>query len=125
VPTAYLSPSQLKELTDVSVNPGSGQNGYPLTWNNTTSKWEAAQPGKAVVFPASTSAGGSIQLKAGTDPSAPSLGELWFTGSVLKIKVNGEVKTIAFVGDILPAVDKTSLNFDLSTGFSTLTTRYF
>ncbi len=41
MPTAYLSPSQLKELTDVSVNPGSGQNGYPLVWNNTTSKWEA------------------------------------------------------------------------------------
>jgi hypothetical protein len=42
VPTAYLSPSQLKELTDVSVNPGSGQNGYPLVWNNTTGKWEAS-----------------------------------------------------------------------------------
>ena len=42
MPTAYLSPSQLKELTDVSVNPGSGQNGYPLVWNNTTSKWEAS-----------------------------------------------------------------------------------
>jgi hypothetical protein len=24
------------------VNPGSGQNGYPLVWNNTTSKWEAS-----------------------------------------------------------------------------------
>jgi hypothetical protein len=42
VPTAYLSPSQLKELTDVSVNPGSGQDGYPLVWNNTTNKWEAS-----------------------------------------------------------------------------------
>ena len=42
MPTAYLSPSQLKELTDVSVNPGSGQNGYPLVWNNTTGKWEAS-----------------------------------------------------------------------------------
>jgi len=41
VPTAYLSPSQLKELTDVSVNPGAPQDGYPLVWNNTTSKWEA------------------------------------------------------------------------------------
>jgi len=42
VPTAYLSPSQLKELTDVSVNPGVGQDGYPLVWNNTTGKWEAS-----------------------------------------------------------------------------------
>ena len=42
MPTAYLSPSQLQDLTDVSVNPGSGQNGYPLVWNNTTGKWEAS-----------------------------------------------------------------------------------
>ncbi len=39
MPTAYLSPSQLKELTDVSVNPGVGQNGYPLIWNNSLGKW--------------------------------------------------------------------------------------
>ena len=42
MPTAYLSPSRLQELTDVSVNPGSGQNGYPLVWNNTAGKWEAS-----------------------------------------------------------------------------------
>ena len=42
MPTAYLSPSQLKELTDVSVAPGAGQNGYPLTWNNTTGRWVAS-----------------------------------------------------------------------------------
>ncbi len=41
MPTAYLSPSQLKELTDVSVNPGAPQDGYPLIWNNATAKWEA------------------------------------------------------------------------------------
>ena len=39
MPTAYLSPSQLKELTDVSVNPGVGQDGYPLIWNNSLGKW--------------------------------------------------------------------------------------
>jgi hypothetical protein len=42
MPTAYLSPFQLKELTDVSVNPGSGQNNYSLTWNNANSRWEAS-----------------------------------------------------------------------------------
>ena len=42
MPTAYLSPSQLKELTDVSVNPGSGENNYPLTWNNTNGRWQAS-----------------------------------------------------------------------------------
>lgn len=41
MPTAYLSPSQLKELTDVSVSPALSQNGYPLTWNNTLGKWVA------------------------------------------------------------------------------------
>ncbi len=39
MPTAYLSPSQLKELTDVSVNPEVGQNGYPLIWNSSLGKW--------------------------------------------------------------------------------------
>jgi hypothetical protein len=39
MPTAYLSPSQLKELTDVSVNPGSGQDGYSLIWNQSIGKW--------------------------------------------------------------------------------------
>ena len=43
MPTAYLSPSQLKELTDVSVNPGSGQNGYPLVWNQAAGRWQAQQ----------------------------------------------------------------------------------
>jgi len=42
MPTAYLSPSRLRDLTDVSVNPGSAQNNYPLTWNNTSGKWQAS-----------------------------------------------------------------------------------
>ncbi len=42
MPTAYLSPSQLQGLTDVSVNPGSGENGYPLVWNNISARWEAS-----------------------------------------------------------------------------------
>jgi hypothetical protein len=39
VPTAYLSPSQLRDLTDVSVNPGAPQDGYPLVWDNDLGKW--------------------------------------------------------------------------------------
>jgi hypothetical protein len=36
MPTAYLSPSLLRELTDVSVsNPGAGEAGRLLTWNGT------------------------------------------------------------------------------------------
>jgi len=39
VSTAYLFPSTLQGLADVSVSPGVGQDGYPLIWNNTASKW--------------------------------------------------------------------------------------
>lgn len=41
--TLYLVPGALQALSDVSVNPGSAQNGYPLTWNNTAGKWQAEQ----------------------------------------------------------------------------------
>lgn len=37
--TAYLFPSTLQGLADVSVSPGVGQNGYPLVWNNSLGKW--------------------------------------------------------------------------------------
>lgn len=40
--TAFLSPTLLSGLSDVSVSPGAGQNGYPLTWNNTSGKWVAS-----------------------------------------------------------------------------------
>lgn len=42
MPTAYLSPGLLKELTDVSVTLGAGNTGYPLIWNNTSGKFELA-----------------------------------------------------------------------------------
>jgi len=40
--TAFLPPTLLSGLSDVSVSPGSAQNGYPLTWNNTLGKWVAS-----------------------------------------------------------------------------------
>lgn len=39
--TAYIAPSLLSGLADVAVSPGSGQNGYPLTWDNSLGKWVA------------------------------------------------------------------------------------
>jgi hypothetical protein len=39
--TLYLVPGALQALSDVSVNPGASQDGYPLVWDNNTSKWEA------------------------------------------------------------------------------------
>ena len=47
MPTAYLSASLLKELTDVSVTPGAGNTGYPLIWNNATGWFELAVLGVA------------------------------------------------------------------------------
>lgn len=41
--TLYLVPGALQALSDVSVNPGLPQDGYPLIWNNTTGKWQAEQ----------------------------------------------------------------------------------
>ena len=43
MPTAYLSASLLRELTDVSVTPGAGNTGYPLIWNNTSGKFELGE----------------------------------------------------------------------------------
>lgn len=37
--TAYLFPSTLQGLADVSISPGASQNGYPLVWNNSLGKW--------------------------------------------------------------------------------------
>jgi hypothetical protein len=42
MPTAYLPPSRLRELVDVSsAVPESAQDGNPLVWNNAIAKWEA------------------------------------------------------------------------------------
>jgi hypothetical protein len=60
VPTAYLSPSQLKELTDVSVNPGAPQDGYPLIWNQAAGRWQAGN----------NIAGVTIRAGAGADSQA-------------------------------------------------------
>ena len=44
MPTAYLSPSQLQDLTNVSSTaPGSGDNGKALVWNQAAGKWQAEQ----------------------------------------------------------------------------------
>jgi hypothetical protein len=44
VPTAYLSPSQLQDLTNVSSTaPVSGDNGKALVWNQAAGRWQAEQ----------------------------------------------------------------------------------
>ena len=44
MPTAYLSPSQLQDLTNVSsAAPGSGDNGKALVWNQAAGRWQAEQ----------------------------------------------------------------------------------
>lgn len=44
MPTAYLPPTLLSGLSDVSVSPGTAIAGYPLWWNNTLSKWVGGLP---------------------------------------------------------------------------------
>lgn len=39
--TLYLVPGALQALSDVSVNPGSAQDGSPLVWNDASSFWQA------------------------------------------------------------------------------------
>jgi hypothetical protein len=53
--TLYLVPGALQALSDVSVNPGAPQDGYPLIWNNATAKWEAGSVPRVngLRFPAS------------------------------------------------------------------------
>ncbi len=44
MPTAYLSPSQLQDLTNVSSTaPSSGDNGKALVWNQAAGRWQAEQ----------------------------------------------------------------------------------
>jgi hypothetical protein len=44
VPTAFLSPSQLQDLTNVSSTaPVSGDNGKALVWNQAAGRWQAEQ----------------------------------------------------------------------------------
>lgn len=44
MPTAYLSPAQLQDLTNVSSTaPGSGDNGKALVWNQADGQWQAQQ----------------------------------------------------------------------------------
>ena len=47
----------LQDLTNVSDTvPGSGQNNYPLTWNNTSARWEASNNIAGVTVRAGTGA---------------------------------------------------------------------
>jgi len=117
VSTAYLFPSTLQGLSDVSVSPGVGQNGYPLVWNNSLGKWQV--PGTDTI-PLTL---GTAVFQTNPTPLPLTNGTLFFDGDRLKIRVGGITKTIAYLGDEI--ADQTNLNFDLSTGFSTLTTRYF
>ncbi len=101
MPTAYLSPSQLKELTDVSVNPEVGQSGYPLVWNNSLGKWVisllpysslsgapalgtmAAQNASAVAITGGSASGLSSLAVSGTTAStSTTTGALTVTGGV-------------------------------------------
>ena len=91
MPTAYLSPSQLKELTDVSVNPGSGQDGYSLIWNQSIGKWVSAS--LTPIWPATPTGSQVIrQLRQWRSPFRSSA-----TRSALGATLTGSVKWIGGV----------------------------
>lgn len=65
--TAFLAPTLLSGLSDVSVSPGVGQDGYPLTWDNTLEKWVAS------LLPIASLTGGPLPVSlGGTNGSTPS-----------------------------------------------------
>jgi hypothetical protein len=88
-----------------------------LVWNNSLGKWQFSGPS---TIPLTLN---SAVFQTNPIPSPLTNGLLFFDGDRLKIRVGGITKTIAYLGDEI--ADQTNLNFDLSTGFSTLTTRYF
>ena len=114
MPTAYLSPSQLKELTDVSVNPGSSQNGYPLVWNNTSGKWVASllpyasiSNSPIVSYPAKN--GLSIGSTAGSQSGATAQNFIAIGQAAAQSNTSGN--TWVAIGDFAAASDTNSSNF--------------
>lgn len=104
MPVAYLSPSLLRELTDVSVSPGAGIDGYSLTWNNTLGKWVA---GATTATPAGVT--GSFQIN--NNGALGSVSGLTYSGSTFTIPTNTNFR---------PATNS-AINFQNTAGTSLLT----
>lgn len=72
--TAFLAPTLLSGLSDVSVSPSAGINRYPLTWNNSLGKWVAS------LLPISSLTEGPLPLTLGGTNSAT--GSIAATGAL-------------------------------------------
>ena len=96
---SYVFPSTLQALSDVSVNPNSGQNGYSLVWDNGLQKWKAAL---TTVIPAGES--GSIQINNGSA-----------LGSVTGFSYSGTTFTIPTGTNFRPSANST-IAFQNTTG---------
>jgi hypothetical protein len=78
VPTAYLSPSQLQDLTNVSSTaPSSGDNGKALVWNNTAGKWQAEQ-----VAYSNLSGAPALPIPVGSGGTGTQTGSITGTGAL-------------------------------------------
>lgn len=88
--TAYIAPSMLSGLTDVSVSPGQGINGYPLTWNNTLGRWVASllQISNLTGGPLPLSQGGTNATTASDARSSLGLGTI-ATQSASSVAIGG------------------------------------
>jgi len=78
MPTAYLSPSQLQDLTNVSSTaPGSGDNGKALVWNQAAGRWQAEQ-----VAYSSLSGAPALPIPVGSGGTGTQTGSITGTGAL-------------------------------------------
>jgi hypothetical protein len=78
VPTAYLSPSQLQDLTNVSSTaPSSGDNGKALVWNQAAGRWQAEQ-----VAYSNLSGAPALPIPVGTGGTGTQTGSITGTGAL-------------------------------------------
>jgi len=118
VPTAYLSPSQLQDLTNVSSTaPGSGDNGKALVWNwnstTGTGQWQAQQ-----VAYSSLSGAPSLGTMAAQNANAVAItgGTLSGLGSAAISPANPQTIAISVLNSESPFLSQSNTSF---TSFTT------
>jgi hypothetical protein len=78
MPTAYLSPSQLQDLTNVSSTaPVSGDNGKALVWNQAAGRWQAEQ-----VAYSNLSGAPALPIPVGSGGTGTQTGSITGTGAL-------------------------------------------
>ena len=114
MPTAYLSPSQLQDLTNVSSTaPSSGDNGKALVWNNTAGKWQAEQ-----VAYSNLSGAPALPIPVADGGTGTQTGSITGTGA-LTFAAGGTNQNIAINPTGTGSLTSTGRGFTLNTSPST------